>query len=171
MEGIIYIRDNDWFKKEKIYKVGITTNLNNRNSSYKTGEPKQGQFIMVIKVPTNELHRIDLELKELLKPYHYNNDGDGGSEFYERKVFNEVEKNLKKICNNYKVLTSEEIVNEYGNKRSKIKPIKPISRNWFMVFNKKDPQKQQKNSWFSGLFKKKEPHKNSWFSGLFKKQH
>jgi hypothetical protein len=107
MEGIIYIRDNDWFKQANVLKVGITTSIHNRESTYKTGEVKLGHFSTIIKVPTDKLHFVDMELKERLKPYHIYYDG--GTEFYTRDILDKIIENLKDLKIKYIILSNEEI--------------------------------------------------------------
>ena len=45
--GIIYLRDNKWFQKENVIKMGITISLKNRNSTYITSEIERGKFIYI----------------------------------------------------------------------------------------------------------------------------
>lgn len=115
----IYIRDNDWYKSLNVYKVGITTDIINRNSTYITGEIIRGYFIKIIElidINKNELMIIDKKIKEEFKDFNiYFN---GGKEFYKREIFdNYIEKYL--IKNNYKfILKNEneiEKINNYDN--------------------------------------------------------
>ena len=119
----IYIRDNDWFKSLNVYKVGITTDIINRNSTYITGEVIRGSFIKIIElidIDKNELMIIDKKIKEEFKDFNvYFN---GGKEFYKREIFdNYIEKYL--IKNNYKfILKNEneiEKINNYDNDNNK----------------------------------------------------
>lgn len=119
----IYIRDNEWFKSLNVYKVGITTDIINRNSTYITSEPIRGSFVKIIELlnnDKNELMIIDKKIKEEFK--EFNIYLKGGKEFYKREIFdNYIEKYL--IKNNYKfILKNEneiERINNYDNKDNK----------------------------------------------------
>jgi hypothetical protein len=121
MNGIIYIRDNHWFKQANVYKVGITKSLHNRATTYKTGEVKLGTFVQVIKVPLDKLHYVDMQLKERLKPNHIY--FDGGTEFYTRDVFDKIIEILKDLKIKYVVLSDNEIDHELNHKHKKKKKI------------------------------------------------
>lgn len=107
LDGFIYIRDTDYYKKNNVYKVGITKDLHSRNSTYKTGELVEGEFILVFKVQLEQLHYVDMELKKKLEPFHVKLSG--GSEFYLRDVIDHIETFLKSLNVKYTVLTKEEI--------------------------------------------------------------
>ena len=47
-KGYIYIRNNESYNKYNVCKLGITTNLYNRHSTYKTNEIICGKFILII---------------------------------------------------------------------------------------------------------------------------
>jgi glycine cleavage system H lipoate-binding protein len=42
-KGTIYIRDNEWYKKENVVKLGIASFAKDRNSTYITGEIIRGK--------------------------------------------------------------------------------------------------------------------------------
>ena len=78
-KSYIYIRDNDWFRQNNVYKVGITTSITDRNSTYITGELYRGFYIKIYELNINKqkLHLIDTLLK---KDFEYLNIYfDGGS--------------------------------------------------------------------------------------------
>ena len=119
----IYIRDNEWFKSQNVYKVGITTDIINRNSTYITGEVIRGSFVKIIElldIDKNELMLIDKKIKDEFKDLNiYFN---AGKELYKRDIFdNYIEKYL--IKNNYKfILKNEneiERINNYDNNNIK----------------------------------------------------
>ena len=60
-KSYIYIRDNDWFRQSNVYKVGITTSIKDRNSTYITGELHRGVYIKIyeLNISKIQLHLID----------------------------------------------------------------------------------------------------------------
>ena len=109
MNGYIYIRDNEYYKTQNIYKLGITSSIKERDLTYATSEFKRGHFIYIVKVPLNKLRIIDKCLKNYFNPF--NKYIDSGTEFYERQIINLIEPYLNKMNIEYKVLTKDEITN------------------------------------------------------------
>jgi hypothetical protein len=66
MKGYIYLRDNDWFRMEKIIKMGITSSIKDRSNTYITGEIKRGHYTCVIEVPLDRMNELDKEFKKCL---------------------------------------------------------------------------------------------------------
>jgi len=127
-KGYIYIRDNEWYKISNVYKVGITTSIKDRSNTYITGELYRGFYVKIYELNVNEkkLHLIDNLLKKTFK--NYNVYVDGGKEFYNKNIINEIEpffienkikfvsktedelkriNRKNKIYNNYKLLISK----------------------------------------------------------------
>ena len=106
----IYIRDNEWYSQLDIYKVGITSSIKDRNSSYITGEFIKGTFIKIIElfnINNIKLKIIDKHLKNHFIYLHkYLN---GGTEFYDRTIFNEIEPFLSSININYRIINDNEL--------------------------------------------------------------
>ena len=50
MKGYIYIRTNEWCESKKLYKVGITKSIKDRNNTYITGEIIRGKFIKIFEL-------------------------------------------------------------------------------------------------------------------------
>ena len=84
LKGYIYLRDNDWFREEQVYKMGIMTNGKNRDSTYSTGEVKRGTFVVVIEIAWCQMKRFDLVLKHHFQKL--NRRFGGGTEFYSRSI-------------------------------------------------------------------------------------
>lgn len=122
----IYIRDNEWYSQHHIYKVGITTSIKDRNSSYITGEFIKGSFIKIIElinINNTKLKIIDKYLKNHFKYLHkYFN---GGTEFYDRSIFNKIELVLNSININYRIINDNELkhINRYNNVISNFKKL------------------------------------------------
>jgi superfamily II DNA or RNA helicase len=109
-KAYIYIRDNEWFKQSNVYKVGITTSIKDRGNTYITGELYRGVYIKIYELNINKhkLHLIDKLLKDEFK--HHNIYYNGGTEFYNRIIVNEIEpffieNNIKFVCKNEDELT------------------------------------------------------------------
>lgn len=109
-KGYIYFRDNDWFKSNNVYKVGITTSIKDRNNSYITGEIIRGSFIKIIELDVNhsKLKLIDNLIKIEFKYLNvYNN---GGTEFYKRnEIYNEIEQFLIRLSIKYNIISENEL--------------------------------------------------------------
>ena len=117
-KSYIYIRDNEWYKQSNVYKVGITTSIIDRSNTYITGELYRGVYVKIYELNINEkqLHLIDKLIKQEFK--HYNKYYNGGLEFYDRLIINEIEpflseNNIKFISKNEDELTR---INRKNNK-------------------------------------------------------
>ena len=107
MPCYIYIRDNKWFKSENVYKVGITsTSIIDRSSSYITGEIYKGIYVKIYEFDINKekLRIIDNLLKREFN--HLNIYFDGGTEFYDRIIIDNIEDFFNKY--NLKFITKNE---------------------------------------------------------------
>ena len=106
MPSYIYIRDNKWFKTENVYKVGITTSIKDRNSTYITGELHKGIYVKIYEFDVNQekLRIIDNLFKREFN--HLNIYFDGGTEFYKRNIINDIEDFFNKY--NLKFITKNE---------------------------------------------------------------
>ena len=89
-KGSIYIRDNEWWKKENVYKMGKADFAKDRESPYITGEPIRGEYILILEMPYN---KIKMRLIDNLLKHHFqylNINKGGGTEFYERCIKDEI---------------------------------------------------------------------------------
>ena len=84
LKGYIYLRDNQWFRDEQVYKMGIMSNGKSRDSTYSTGEVKRGTFVVVIEIEWCQMKKFDLVLKKHFQKL--NRRFDGGTEFYDRSI-------------------------------------------------------------------------------------
>jgi len=108
MNGTIYLRDNAWFQREGVIKMGIATFAKDRSSTYITGEVQRGEYICVIEIPLDKMRLLDVCSKNYFKPYHIYKGG--GTEFYDRCLIELLVPYLQKMNITYKVLSSEEIL-------------------------------------------------------------
>lgn len=106
-KGTIYLRDNAWYKKENVIKMGIATFAKDRSNTYITGEVERGEYICVIEIPLDKMKIIDKCLKHYFKSFHIYKGG--GTEFYDRCIIDLIEPYFKNVNIPYKVLTKEEI--------------------------------------------------------------
>jgi superfamily II DNA or RNA helicase len=107
MSGYIYLRDTKWYQHENVIKLGVTQNIINRGSVYITSEFIRGKYILVIEIPLEKLHDIDLKMKRHFKSYHVYMDG--GTEFYKRDIIDLIIKFIQHSNIQYKVLSDNEM--------------------------------------------------------------
>jgi len=123
----IYIRTNEWFKQNNVYKVGITTSIKDRSNNYITGEIVKGYYVKIFNlnnINKNKLHLIDKIIKIKFKKLNVYNDG--GTEFYEKSIINEIEKYLTKINISFTTINEDELKRINRNKNIKNNFIKLI---------------------------------------------
>lgn len=128
--GYIYIRTHKYYENDKICKLGRTKNIPDRDNQYATGEYKRGRFELVIEILKDQLYD-DIYVEKILEKYfkNYHLKKDGGSEFYNNIIINEIVLFLYKTIIKFKVLTEEEIKNLIHTER--IKKIKDILKKYF----------------------------------------
>jgi superfamily II DNA or RNA helicase len=128
--SFIYIRLHLYYENDKICKLGKTKNIPDRDNNYATGEYIRGYFVLVIEI-LNEQTYDDTYVEKLLQKYfkNYHIKKDGGCEFYQNKIIDEIIPFLKKTPIKFKVLTQEEINNLIRQER--IKKLKEILKKYF----------------------------------------
>ena len=116
----IYIREHESWVIYDVCKVGKTTNIINREDTYITNEFIPGYFTLIFEIFNYNLDELDNEIKKEFE--EYNKYRDGGTEFYDIKIKDELEDYLKKCKIKYKILTDEDIIELKRRKReAKIK--------------------------------------------------
>jgi superfamily II DNA or RNA helicase len=137
----LYIRHHESYQSYNAVKLGITTCIGSRDSSYATGEIKRGKFINVYEL-INLSNKYPLSAKPLehlekllhiylknLKKYIYI---DGGTEFFSDDIIHLIPTYLESQGTEYSELTNEEIarmINEYRLNEF-YKKISSITRDW-----------------------------------------
>jgi len=105
--GFIYLRDNKWWNKEDVIKMGKANNIPERDTQYATGEINRGSFDTVFEVPIEKMGIIERllqnEFRELNVKY------DAGTEFYNKKIISLIEPYLITIGIKYRKLSKQEI--------------------------------------------------------------
>ena len=105
--GYIYIRYHEAYDKYDAFKLGITTNIPDRDTQYATGEIKRGIFEIVFEIPIEKMKNIEYLLH--LKFYEFNCKINGGTEFFNKKIINLIEPFLINIGIKYRKLSNYEI--------------------------------------------------------------
>ena len=128
--GFIYIRQHIYYENDKICKLGKTKNIPDRDNNYATGEYIRGYFVLVIEILDEQIYD-DTYVEKLLQKYfkNYHIKKNGGCEFYQNKIIDEIVPFLKKTPIKFKVLTEEEINNLIRQER--IKKLKEILKKFF----------------------------------------
>ena len=91
MIGYIYIRRSPQWDEFKCYKVGKTTNIVNRETTYITGEIERGSVIKAFKfinITDDYLNIIDNTLKYELEDYNFYKNA--GTEFYKTECIHKI---------------------------------------------------------------------------------
>ena len=107
VDGYIYIRTHPGYDKEDCCKLGIASNIPDRDSQYATGEIKRGVFQNVYEVPSKQMRIIErlLQHEYLVLNIKY----DGGTEFYNKKIIDLIEPYFISNKIKYRKLTIGEI--------------------------------------------------------------
>ena len=140
MKGYIYIRNNEWCELKKIYKVGITKSIKDRNNSYITGEIIRGKFIKIFELDFKDNNDNDKQLKYIdniikIKFKKLNVYFDAGTEFYDITIIDKIDEFLLKNNIKFKLVNEDELTrinrknkylfNDIINKYIKFKKITP----------------------------------------------
>lgn len=135
MIGTIYLRDNEWWKKENVYKMGKADFAKDRESPYITGEPIRGEYVLILEMPYN---KIKMRLIDNLLKHHFqylNVNKGGGTEFYERFIKDEIIPFLDKMKIEYVVKDVDDI-NRKIRKRHIQNKMKKLFTHKFIQFSK-----------------------------------
>jgi hypothetical protein len=108
-KGYIYIRNHISYDVFNACKLGKTLNLGKRDSQYSTSEIKRGHFYPVIEIDNTLLNKVEFDLQDYF--YDRNIRFDGGIEFYDTSIKNDIECYFKEKNIKYKLLNKDEITN------------------------------------------------------------
>ncbi len=106
-KGYIYIRWHSSYDVDDVYKMGKTTNIPERGSTYATGELKRGKFAAVFEVPIKRMGIIERLLQDKFRDL--NVKYDTGTEFYKKEIIPLIEPHLITLGILYKNLSKQEI--------------------------------------------------------------
>jgi len=107
IKGYIYVRTHEAHEKYNGCKLGKTNNIPDRDSNYATSEIKRGQFVLVFEVPIQITSIIERLLKNEFKKEQILDDG--GTEFFNKNIMNQIEPFLITRGIEYKKLSNQEI--------------------------------------------------------------
>jgi len=128
--GFVYVRQHIYYENDKICKLGKSKNIPDRDNGYATGEYRRGKFGLVIEISNNQIFNdtyVEILLQRYFKNYH--SKIDGGSEFYQNKIINEIVPFLSTTKIKFKVLSEEEINNLIHQER--IRKLKDLLKRFF----------------------------------------
>ena len=142
MKGYIYIRNNEWCELKKVYKVGITKSIKDRNNSYITGEIIRCSFIKIFELEFNndndkQLKYIDNIIK--IKFKKLNVYIDGGTEFYDISIIDKIDDFLLKNNIKFKLVNEDELNRLNRKNKNSLKNI----INKYIQFKKINPKIHQ----------------------------
>ena len=141
MKGYIYIRNNEWCELKKIYKVGITKSIKDRNNTYITGEIIRGKFIKIFELDfndnNNQLKYIDNIIK--IKFKKLNVYFDAGTEFYDITIIDKIDDFLLKNNIKFKLVNENELKRLNRKNKNSLKNI----INKYIEFKKINPKTHQ----------------------------
>jgi len=128
--GFVYIRQHIYYENDKICKLGKSKNIPDRDNNYATGEYRRGKFELVIEISNNQTFD-DTYVEKLLQRYfkNYHSKIDGGNEFYQNKIINEILPFLYNTLIKFKILSEEEINNLIYQER--IRKLKNLLKTFF----------------------------------------
>lgn len=104
--GYLYIREHRSYSEYGCYKVGKTLSIPDRENNYVTGEIERGRFIKVFYIES-KLGTIDRWLKNYF--CHYNVRYNGGTEFFNKEILNEIGGFLDLTTVKYRILSEIEL--------------------------------------------------------------
>jgi len=106
--GYLYFRYHESYGQFNACKMGITGNIPERDSTYKTGEIVAGCFLAIYKVSSDLMTYIETLLHSVFIKLHLNKY-DGGNEFYDLAILEGVENALLKHRIEFEKMTEDEI--------------------------------------------------------------
>ena len=115
--GFLYIRCSKTYDLYNACKLGIASNIPDRDSVYSTGEIEHGFFELVFEVKKGQMRIIENLLK--IEFNKFNIKYDSGTEFYNKEIINIIELTINKFNILYRILTKDEIDNLERCNRSK----------------------------------------------------
>ena len=108
-KGYIYVRDHESYKQHEIYKLGKTSNIPERESTYITSEFIRGRFIRVFEVDNKILDKLEKDLFNYFRTSGLHKESGGGKEFFDIKILDKIEPYLIENKVEYKLLSDDEI--------------------------------------------------------------
>lgn len=107
--GYIYVRTNEYWDTHNACKTGTSLWLLERENAYNTSEIKKGKFVLVIRVDSHVVKKIETQLREYFTNLGFYIYLGGGRDFYKKDIIDHI---VPYFINNkikYTVLTENEI--------------------------------------------------------------
>jgi len=127
MSDYIYLRNKhgDYLHQDKQFiKLGETSNLIRRDEQYATGEHIRGKYVKIFKLLNMDSKKCEKVLKNMFKKY--NNHIDAGTEFYEYKIVELIEKTLNELHIDYIIIDINDIERQIKDNTYKRKLVESI---------------------------------------------
>lgn len=107
--GYLYIRLHEANNKYNGCKLGITSNIVDRDNVYATGEIKRGYYKLVIKIPFDKMQIIEKLLHYYFKSLNLYIILDAGTEYFKIDIIDLIIPYLEKTIIQFEILTDEDI--------------------------------------------------------------
>ena len=110
-KGYLYYRDHESYNKYNAGKLGISSCISNRDTTYTSGEIFRGVFKLVIDIDYDKMTLVEKLLQNYFKSLGYHIYVNGGTEFFNSIILEHIIEFLNKTTIEYKILSDEEINN------------------------------------------------------------
>lgn len=117
--GYIYLRSHVSYIKSNIIKVGMTSDLVNRDCVYATGEEYRGKYEYIYKFKYEIIKIVDNHIKKYFK--HLNHYKGGSTELFKTNIINELEEFFNLHSYEYTKFLVEDIERLYKEIEDRIK--------------------------------------------------
>ena len=136
--GYIYIRSNEYWDNYNAFKLGKTTDIYNRDSTYITSEIKRGYFVMILEIRLDILDNVEKDLQKYFCSLGFHIKFDAGIEFFDKKIVNYIIPYLDNNNIEYKLLSKDKIDKIINKVLPKDYQIKIIDRTFdYFQYNNK----------------------------------
>ena len=134
--GFIYVRSNKWWDTHNTIKLGITTNLYNREATYITTEIMYGKYDLIIKIQYDKLRLIEKMMHAYFENKHIYYSGSG-TEFYHKSIIPSIIPFIEDMGLQYEIITTYKYnyirILKKINKHDLLKTLKRLSRHIIII--------------------------------------
>lgn len=107
--GYIYVRSNEYWDTQNVYKLGKTTNILDREQTYITSEIVRGKYTLIIEVDSAILDNVEKQLQNYFKYLNLHLQNNAGTEFFDQQISQLVIPYFLKNNIKHRLLNSTEI--------------------------------------------------------------
>ena len=107
MAFYLYVRENKYWNHENIYKIGITSNIQESHNIYIKHELEAGTFILVFEINEIDIAFFESDFKCFFR--EYNRYVNGATELYYRQIVPHIIPYLFQKEINYRMLSNNDI--------------------------------------------------------------